>query len=187
MPRSVRPPLHSLLRYAAMGVLGLAASLSASSRAQDVTSLPGGATSLRETHGEWTVTCGVQAERRKVCAFFQQQVDGRSHQQVLAIELQPEKDGVRGTLVLPFGLALEKGVRLEIDKVDLGRNLRFRTCLPRGCLVPIDFDLRTVSALSKGNVLKVVGTVADGGKTTAFSIPLKGFARARERTAELLR
>jgi invasion protein IalB len=171
-----------------MTILGLAMGMPVSgSGAQETSGLPSGATSLRETHGDWTIGCSAGAERGKGCTLFQQQVDRHSRQRVHAIELQPEDGGVRGTLVLPFGLAFEAGVALQIDGTDLGQSLHFRTCLPRGCLVPTDFDSRTVAKLRRGDVLEVAATVADGGKKTAFSISLKGFARALDRTAELLR
>ena len=62
--------------------------------------LPGGASSLQETHGDWRVAC-AQQNGKKVCAFSQQQTDKDTRQLVLAVELNaPAADRAEGTLIL---------------------------------------------------------------------------------------
>jgi invasion protein IalB len=151
--------------------------------------LPGGATSLRENHGDWVVGCSIQQQSGKnvkVCGLSQEQTDQNSRQRVLAIEVRPEGAGVQGILVLPFGLALDQGASFQIDDGPASPVQKFRTCLPAGCLVPVNFDARTLAALRKGNQLKVK-TVADGGKEAPFTISLKGFPGALDRTAALMK
>ena len=146
--------------------------------------LPGDATSLQETHGDWRVVC-AQQNGRKVCALSQQQTDKDTRQLLLAIELNvAAMDKVEGTLILPFGLALDRPVTLQIDDAAAGPGLRFRTCLPVGCLVSLTFDPTTVALLRKGTTL-TVSTVADGGQGAVFKIPLDGFSSALDRTAAL--
>ena len=145
---------------------------------------PGGATSLQEMHGDWRVTC-AQQNGRKVCALSQQQTDKDSRQLLLAIELNaPAIDRAEGTLILPFGLALDRPVTLQIDEAAAGLTLRFRTCLPVGCLVSLAFDPTAVALLRKGTTLTVSAT-ADGGQGAAFKISLNGFSSALDRTAAL--
>ncbi len=145
--------------------------------------LPGGASSLQEAHGNWRVTC-AQPGGKKVCALSQQQTDQESRQLVVAVELTTlSPDRAEGTLVLPFGLALERGTTLQIDDAP-GQVFRFRTCLQVGCLVALAFNPTTVAALRKGTVLIVKATV-DGGQEAVFKIPLAGFASALDRTAAL--
>jgi invasion protein IalB len=91
---------------------------------------------------------------------------------------------VDGALVLPFGLALDRGVTLQVDDAPAGPALRFRTCLPAGCVVPLSFDARLVAALRKGAALKI-NAAADNGKDAVFTISLKGFPAALDRTAVL--
>ena len=77
--------------------------------------LPGGASSLNETYKDWRVTC-VQQGATKRCALSQTQVQ-QNGQRVLAIELAaPSGNTVTGTLVLPFGLALDSGIAFQIDE-----------------------------------------------------------------------
>jgi invasion protein IalB len=146
--------------------------------------LPCGASSLSETHTDWSVNCAVR-DNRKACVFFQSQTNS-SNQRVLLLELTasaPEK--VTGSLVLPFGLALDQGVKLLAEDTAPGAPLQFKTCLPAGCIVPIDFGADTVAALRKSGSLNVQAAAADGGGEIAFTISLKGFSAALDRTIAL--
>ena len=175
------------------GLLVLFASLTASSvgRSEEAT-LPGGATSLNEAYGDWTVSCVIrpdaQGSSTKLCILAQEQVQtrDRTRQRVLHVELRPESDGAKGTLVLPFGLDLSAGVKYRLDDGKPGTKQFFRTCLPVGCLVGVDFDAHIVEALKSGKVLKIISSAdADGGQETVFSVSLTGFSNAYERVTEL--
>jgi invasion protein IalB len=152
--------------------------------AQRNQTLQGGATSLQEMHGDWRVACAEQ-NGRKACALSQQQTDKDTHQLLLAIELSaPAIDKAEGTLILPFGLALDRPVTLQIDEAAAGPTLRFRTCLPVGCLVGLAFDPTAVGLLRKGTTLTVRAT-ADGGQGAVFKISLSGFSGALDRAVAL--
>ncbi len=172
-----------LLAATALLLMGFALS----AFAQDA-GLPGGATSLREGHGDWTVSCNITTQNRapaKACSLSQEQADGQSRQRILAVEFRPNGDVLQGTLVLPFGLALDQGVTLQIDDGTALAPLRFRTCLPGGCIVDLSLDSETQAALRKVSTLKVM-VVADGGKETNLALSLKGFPSALDRTTALL-
>lgn len=148
--------------------------------------LPGGATSLNETHGDWTVACRA-AEGAVRCAMTQTQVNGENRQRVLAIELTAAEAGnaTNGMLVLPFGLQLDSGVVLSIDEAEFLPPLRFSTCLPAGCLVPLSFNGDAITTLRAGTALSVKAAANDSGQEIAFSISLSGFTSALNRIAEL--
>lgn len=149
--------------------------------------LPGGASSLTETHGDWTVVCATAQEAVR-CAIAQNQVSGENRQRVLAVELQATEGGsaATGTLVLPFGLRLDDGVRLALDEAEPFQTLRFSTCMPPGCLVPLSFDADTVSALRVGSVLALKANANENGQEVALSISLNGFTSAFARAAALI-
>jgi invasion protein IalB len=148
--------------------------------------LPGGATSLREAHGDWIVACNAQA-KAKSCTVSQQHTDNRSGQRVLAIEISaPAADGgARATLVLPFGLQLDKGVVPHIDEAAATAALAFRTCLPAGCVVETTLTRQTLDAWRKGTSLKLKTFAADTGGEAPLTISLKGLAQAMDRAAAL--
>src|SRR5882672_2752163 len=144
--------------------------------------LPGGATQVQETHGDWRVTC-VQQNNQKVCAFSQQLADKDSRQLVLGIELKATTaDRADGTMVLPFGLAVDQPVTLQIDEGGSAMPMRFKTCVPVGCLVTLTLDPTTTAALRRGSVLNVKATASDTDQDTSFKVSLKGFGSAIDRT-----
>jgi invasion protein IalB len=152
--------------------------------AQPVSPLPGGASSINETYKDWRVVC-VQQGAGKHCALLQNQM--QNGQRALGVELTAAADNaVSGILVMPFGLALEKGVALAIDNSPASPALPFRTCLPTGCIVTVNFDRDMVTALRGATVLKVMASAAGGNQTT-LTISLQGLAIALDRVVSLSR
>lgn len=174
--------MHSVPRTLAGLVLALAL-LTGGATAQG---LPGGATSLNEAHGDWTVAC-VAPEGVARCVMNQTQVSAENRQRILAIELTAAENSnaANGVLVLPFGLHLDSGVRLVIDESPIPEPLRFSTCLPDGCLVPLAFEAATVTVLRAGTALSVTVMANDSGQEATFSISLVGFTSALARLTEL--
>ena len=146
--------------------------------------LPGGASSLQESFEDWQVHCAAQADAKR-CTLSQEQANAQTHQRVLAIELGGgNSDKVDGILVLPFGLSLQSGATVQLDDTEVVASLKFRTCLPAGCILPFSFDTKTLAELRKGTAL-TINAVADGGAATNFKVSLKGFSGALDRTASL--
>ena len=168
---------------AASPELKLAQAATAPAAGSSASTLPGGASSLQETYDDWQVACGQQGGVKR-CAMGQQQISKENRQRVLDIELWPSGDKLEGALMLPFGLALDQGVTLQIDDAAPGQPLHFRTCLPGGCVVPLSFDGRSLTALLHGAVLKLKAVV-DGGGIAPFTISLKGFSGAYNRSVAL--
>lgn len=148
--------------------------------------IPGGATSLNETHGDWTVSC-TAPEGVVRCTITQMQVQGENRQRVLAIELTRASDGngVTGMLVLPFGLRLDDGITLALDEADPIQKPRFSTCLPAGCLVPLTFGSDLVTALGGTASLAIKAVANDSGEDVALAVSLKGFSSALARLGQL--
>ena len=156
--------------------------------AQAAAGLPGGATSLNEAHADWTLGCNTptQAAGGAVqCAVSQAQFDKASKRRVLTIVINPQAGGsVKGMLVMPFGLSLDKGVTFQLDAGAVTPAAHFRTCLPAGCLVALDWPEATAKAMRSATTLKV-SAVSDNGQPAPFSISLNGFASAMDRAIAL--
>lgn len=141
--------------------------------------MPGGASSLQEAYQDWRLACHSAAPQ-PLCALSQEQAQ-QNGQRVLAIELRKDgNDALSGNLILPFGLLLDAGVILQIDDGQQGAPLRFSTCVPAGCLVPLSFNADYVIALRSGTLLRVKVQSADA-KEVDLSISLKGFSAAFDR------
>ncbi len=169
-----------------MAVLGAVAITAAvSSATTSALALPGGANSLRETHGEWTVSC-VRQKAATRCAMSQMQADPKTRKRVLTMELQLKEGGnATGVLLMPFGLALKPGVELRVDNQQTGMPFAYSTCLPAGCVVPLSADPALLSALKAGSKLNIKAVANADNQPLAFVLPLNGFSASLERLTEL--
>lgn len=145
-----------------------------------------GPSALTETYQDWQVACSGQDQARR-CAFSQT-LRQQNGQRVLALELTPAKDGsLSGTLLLPFGLALDKGVTTALDEAAPGAPMAFKTCLPSGCVVPVTIAAAGVKGYRSAAKIKLNAIASDTGKMMSFSLSLNGFSPAHDRTMALLR
>jgi len=147
--------------------------------------LPGGANSLNEAHGDWTVSCAMTGGK-KDCILTQALGDNQTGQRVLALELaMTEKNDAEGMLLAPFGLRLGEGIKLGLDGRDLGTPRPFYTCIATGCLVPIQFDAAALAVLKAGSKLEVNAASANNGEPIKLSLSLTGFTAAVDRVVAL--
>lgn len=147
--------------------------------------LPNGATAVNEVYGDWTVDCRI-TDGQKLCVLSQSQGDSRTNQRVFAIELRAPKDGrAEGTILMPFGLKLENGAVLKLDEKDLGQGLRFSTCVPSGCLLPVSFPTVATDAMKGGKTLTAAALNLSSNDVVSFNIALNGFGPALDRLVQL--
>ncbi len=166
------------------GVVGAAGTVVAAQPAP-AGQLPNGASSINETYGDWVVDCRL-AEGQKQCLLLQTQGNSQTRQRVFEIQLRPPKDGkTEGTILMPFGLKLDSGAILTLDDKDLGQPLRFSTCLPQGCLMPVSFPTAIIDSMKKGKTLAIASLNLSNGEVVAFKVSLEGFATATARVVEL--
>lgn len=177
-----------LRRTAALAVLVIAGSLATPLMAQQSAApnlLPGGASSLSEAYGDWTVRCQVipqDAASKLVCVMGQRQTNEQG-QQVLSIEFLPSPDGLEGAIVLPFGLAVTQPVALTIDEGE-AIAAAFSTCVPNGCVVPMAAGSGALVAMRAGTQLTVAARSVNG-QTLELPVSLAGFAAASNRVDAL--
>ncbi len=115
--------------------------------------------------------------------MIQKQVNQQG-QRLLAIELQPKGAGMTGTLILPFGLELPAGVKLQVDALAASRPFVFITCVYDGCVVPLSLDEVTTAAVRAGNQLKVLAKSNDG-TDVAMAVSLRGATSAANRVVSI--
>jgi len=143
--------------------------------------LPDGANSLNETYQDWRVACVSDGETDR-CSMLQNQVSKDSGQRVMSVELTaPNANGLQGIVLMPFGLALAKGISISIDDAPADATFGFSTCVPQGCVVPVQFNADMIGKLKNGGTLKISGTVLDSGEAITISSSLNGFTAAYNR------
>lgn len=101
-------------------------------------------------------------------------------QRLLAVEIAMQPDGGIATLLLPFGILFDRGVTPQIDDQAPLEPLRFKMCLPTGCIVTFPLDQATLEKLRSGSTLKLTVTTAANTALT-FPISLKGLTAALDR------
>jgi len=147
--------------------------------------LPGGASSLQETHQDWQVICVVR-EKARTCVVSQQQSKRDTNQRVLTVEYsQDNNNSTNGMLIMPFGLLLSAGITLQVDEKVVSKPLPFRTCLPAGCIVPLTLDKSGIEAQRLGTTLKIVAMSSDNNQPVQLAVSLKGLADALDRVREI--
>lgn len=146
--------------------------------------LPAGASSLKESYQDWQVAC-LQSDGADRCAMTQIQADPKSGKRVITFEMQLPRDGARATLVVPFGLALGKGITLRVDDGEAWPTLAFSTCLPVGCLVSTGLSTAQLEKLRTGMALTVGATANGNGQALDFTVSLNGFSAAFSRLRQL--
>lgn len=165
--------------------LPAAAQEAAATPAPAPSTLPGGASSSNESHGDWTVSCRMQGAAKQ-CVLSQALGAADTGERVLAVELaMPAANRSEGMLLVPFGLRLAEGVQLKVDGAQLGNARPFLTCVATGCLVPLAFDEPTLAAMRVGKILNVTATRADTPEPVALDVSLAGFTAAVNRVIEL--
>lgn len=143
----------------------------------------------KENFDDWQVACGT-LNAAHFCAVIQERAatrEGSEHsQRLFAIELKPGDDGVVGTLILPFGLDLAKGVTLKLANGPSGPAQPFRTCIPSGCVVQLQFGEEALKVMRASATLEL-GVIPLAGDGTGQTIPvsLKGFGAALDRARHL--
>ena len=146
---------------------------------------PNGSSSVNETYGGWIINCRL-VDGQKKCLLILAQGNSQTRQRIFEIDLQPPRDGkIEGTILMPFGLKLDSGALLTLDEKDFGPGLRFSTCVPEGCMLPVLWQTAAVDALKKAKALTVASLNLDNGEVVAFNVSLDGFAAAIARIEEL--
>lgn len=145
---------------------------------------PGVAPQMQESHGDWRVIC-ASPNNQKMCAISQQLSDKVSGQRVLGIEVRAATaDRLTVTIVLPFGLAVDKPVTIKIDE-GAPMSLPFKTCIQIGCVVTTTWEPPVVATLKKAMAIYVNALTADKGQDVAFRVSLNGFGAALDRAVVL--
>lgn len=180
-----RVGVYMKLRFKAVSACGaiMFSLMTPASAQQQAAALPNGASSLHEAYQDWSVACSVR-ENAKVCSLLQDQVQ-QNGQRLLTVEVQSRADGsATATLLLPFGILIDSGVTPQIDDQPPLSPLRFRTCLPTGCVAAFSIDPQTLGKMREGSVLKLNVTTAAQTQLT-FPVSLRGLTAALDRIAAL--
>jgi invasion protein IalB len=149
--------------------------------------LPGGASSLSEQYGSWTVACSMN-QAGKQCAFSEALTNNQTGRLGISMQLRPAAGGkVEGIILTQLGQRLDAGVTLTLDDKPLLGPLPFLACIDSGCLVPVALGTEALTALKAGTALKLAAVSVNGNQPVSFTLALAGFGAALTRTSDLLK
>jgi invasion protein IalB len=171
-----------------LSTLLLSSILAGPAAAQETTTTDTGPSTLSETYDSWTVQCAKTTNAGKAtrsCQMTQELLQPESRQRVLLIAIGPKQGegATKATLVMPFGLLLSEGLRIEAADKELLRGT-FRTCMPGGCISEVDLSDDLIKQMQSIEKFTVVMTANDG-QVARTDVSLKGFSAAYRRLLAL--
>ncbi|TPW34057.1 hypothetical protein E3202_05775 [Oecophyllibacter saccharovorans] len=135
---------------------------------------------------DWKLACQQQTGPDKTvrCVVSQRLLNQRTHQQIVRISFQPLAHQVNGQVMLPFGLALLKGLDLRMNTDPVGQNYPFTTCRANGCIVPLDLDDTQMRNFQQARQVQLSFQLLNGREITV-PISMRGFDEAWKRAQTL--
>ncbi len=127
----------------------------------------------------WTKICGKdQGNGKEVCYTTRDFGQAADQPPTLAVAIYQVagEDRRMARFLLPVGLLLQPGVRLNLEKGDPIAG-KFAICFPNGCFAEVQLDGAAISAMKKTTVASVVVKNQANIEVT-FNIPMKEFAAA---------
>lgn len=138
---------------------------------------------LEEHYQDWTVSC-ERADLTTTCSMHQQLYHSETRQRMLAIELRREASALSGVIVVPFGLRVDRSIKLLVDTNLPGYDVAVRTCVPSGCVIPVTFSEDFAVQLQRGSALSL-NAMTDSDETVGLGFSLYGFSAATARLNEI--
>ncbi len=129
---------------------------------------------------DWQVVCQQDDEHHNLCTMSQQGIDRKSGRQIYQVAVSfPDGSGQpRLDVLVPLGVSLPFGVRIEVDKgAGAPFNMRYRYCVGSGCLAETNMNQKMLDAFRHGHKASI--HVQDQNKKDlALPISLKGYTKA---------
>ena len=146
--------------------------------------------SVNQPIGDWAVRCAQTTLKSPApCDVIQLTVNQDSKARIMSFSLAyvPSRDTYAMQVIVPTGVALQRGVTLALGEQALN-GVKFSRCERDGCYVEALVDAATVTALSGAGATTNV-TVIGYGQTNEVNLPisLNGFGDAMNRMRTLAR
>jgi invasion protein IalB len=169
------PGLRSTIRAAALAAAALGCVPGLAAHAQMRTA----DLNVRSRHGDWEVACKAPppGAKKEICALVQTVAAEDDDNVVISVHFLKYSDGTRVLRIFtPLGVALSKGMRLNIDDTHTVQ-AGYSRCAQYGCFAQIEPDDQLFELLKTGKrVLIVIYRTQEAG--IGIPISLAGFNAA---------
>ena len=140
-----------------------------------------------KTIGDWSVRC-FAIQSPAPCDMFQLLTQKKTGQRVMSLSIayMQKTDQHVIQIVLPLGVAIEKGVRISAGSYT-SPPLEYRRCNRSGCFVEGIIDNAAIRAIGRSSAAAKVSVVSSEGQPLDIKYSLRGFAEAHEAMLNLTR
>ena len=131
-----------------------------------------------KTEALWTKRCETEGEKKGQCELFQRLIVKETGKRVVefAVGYPEKKDEARGVIVLPLGILLTEGVKLQIDAGQTF-SVKPRYCGPEGCYAYVNLNKQMLDLMRKGKEAGISFQTLQG-KTITVKLSLEGFGKS---------
>ena len=134
-------------------------------------------TAATKTDALWAKRCETEGEKKGQCELFQRLVVKETGKRVVefAVGYPEKKEEARGVIVLPLGILLTEGVKMQIDG---GQSFTFkpRYCGPEGCFAFVNMNKQMLDIMRKGKEASLTFQTVQGQNLTV-KMSLEGFGK----------
>ncbi len=163
---------------AAMGLIGFShGALSGTDKQLAAKTAP--ADAGKEAGPQWTKRCDkAESGKKGTCEIFQRLVVKDTGQRVaeFAVGFPEKKDAARGVVVLPLGILLTDGAKMQIDKNE-PFTFKPRFCAPEGCFAYVNLNKQILDIMKKGTEISITFQTVKGDNVTV-KLSLDGFGKS---------
>ena len=135
-------------------------------------------TAKKAVDNPWYKICEVNKETKKEICVLNIQVFNPEQQPIAQVRIIEQKGAARKLLsiVMPPGLLIQPGMRIQIDKSNIG-TAKFQVCTPQACVAEASLGSKFIGSLKRGNEMNIVG-IDQARKQAGFKVTLTGFTAA---------
>ncbi|WP_019626647.1 invasion-associated locus B family protein [Thioalkalivibrio sp. ALJT] len=134
------------------------------------------------SYQDWQVTCfetgaGERCQMRQMLQTQDEQADELSLQATVSLDGdQPVIE-----MLLPLGVDLRPGIRMQVDRSGEEMDAPYVTCVQQGCVAGRELSEAQMGAMRAGRTLSVAFRALHQEQPFVFDISLMGFTAASER------
>lgn len=130
------------------------------------------------TQNPWFKICEENKQTKKQVCALNIQIKTKEDQPIAQVRVVEQQGAPKKllTIVMPPGLLIQPGMRVQIDKSNVG-TAKFQVCSPQACIAEAAFDANFIGRLKRGNEMNIVG-IDQTRKQAGFKVTLSGFTAA---------
>lgn len=126
----------------------------------------------------WFKVCEINKQTNKETCAVNIQILNEKNAPIAQARIVEQKGAPAKlfTVIVPPGLLIQSGLRIQIDKKNLG-TAKYQICTPRACIAEARFDKKLITAMKRGQNLQIIG-IGQDRKPAGFPVSLTGFTAA---------